>query len=61
MSSREINKKNEFKPFATQANTTRVQLMNKKNKFEFTVDILDLYEDGNPIGTSVVINMPLIK
>ena len=43
------------KSFATGANDSRIDLINKNRESEIKVDIIDLYQDGEPEGTRVEI------
>ncbi|MGH2667231.1 sensor histidine kinase [Flavobacterium sp.] len=47
------------KSFATNANQKRVELINKTRPKKTSVEVEDLYDDDNPIGTRVSIVIPL--
>lgn len=58
-----INTRQHNKPnsFATEAMKKRIQLLSEYHKMEFTIDTIDLYEDGIARGTHVKIKIPDIR
>lgn len=60
--SQEINKRKEeyHVPFATEANSNRVDLLNKNRKRKISIKTIDLYNDKlEPKGTKITIQIPL--
>jgi peptide subunit release factor 1 (eRF1) len=59
--SAEINKKRikSHVSFATKAISQRLQLLNQSRRNPITINIIDRYDvDNEPLGTTVVINIP---
>ncbi len=61
--SREINKKREgqHKSFALKATTERLDLLNYGREKKIGVEIIDLQESNEAIGTKVILKIPIIK
>ena len=47
------------KSFATSATQKRLDLLNNNSKEKILVEIVDLYEDEFPMGTKVLVNVPI--
>ncbi|MES2761108.1 MAG: histidine kinase [Bacteroidota bacterium] len=45
--------------FATEATDKRMDLLNSFNDKKYNFEIIDLYTDGNPLGTKVIISIPV--
>lgn len=45
--------------FATEATDKRMDLLNSFNDKHYSFEIIDLYEDGKPLGTKVIISIPV--
>lgn len=58
-----INTRQHNKPvsFATEAMKKRIQLLSQYHKMEFTIDTIDLYENGIARGTHVKIKIPDLR
>lgn len=45
--------------FATEATDKRMDLLNSFNDKHYNFEIIDLYEDGKPLGTKVIVSIPI--
>ena len=57
----EINKNKKRTSFAVDANLNRLELLNQKFSNKIGLEIVDLYEDNLPIGTKVILTLPIFK